>query len=161
MTEQHLRLSVPPPRTSTPRPLDLSEQTVFTAIADKLCYGGRGVGPPSKCPEFQSKLELALATRSDVFDLIVDALHRAARAVDLDVWLRALHDLEQTTFAAVSTVAAGAYLMVPSVRDAIGYRGQYRDRPGLTEAVDELTNGVLDPVIARGAIYVLPPTPRT
>jgi len=39
------------------------------------------------------------------------------------------------------------------VRARIGYPGQRRDPARFEEAVDQLSDGILDPVIARGPIY--------
>jgi len=56
-------------------------------------------------------------------------------------------------FQALSAVVAGAWLLVPAVRARIGYPGQRRDPARLEEAADQISDGILDPVIARGAIY--------
>jgi hypothetical protein len=53
----------------------------------------------------------------------------------------------------VSAVLAGAYLMVPEIRAAIGYPGQHRSHPPFDLAVEEIMDGILDPVIERGSIY--------
>jgi len=50
-------------------------------------------------------------------------------------------------------VIAGAWLLIPAVRERIGYPGQRRDPARLEEAADQISDGILDPVIARGPIY--------
>ena len=104
-------------------------------------------------------LGIALAARADAFEVIVQQLASAQRADDLGVWLRDLHDREQAAFQALSTVAAGAYLMVPAVRAALRYPGQPRSLPRHDEAADDIGDGILDPVLERGHFYV--PTPGT
>lgn len=146
------RLSVPPTRKIPPRPLTEQELATYTAIADILCHGGADAPPPSGCAEFPEKLALALATRHDVFDVVVRLLAQAPE--DLATWLRRLHAESPEEFVVLSTVAAGAYLLVPRIRAAIGYPGQRRDPAGLTEAADELEDGILDPVLERGHFYV-------
>ena len=152
------RLSVPPVRRDPPRPLTAVEQDVCARVADVLCTGpGTTVVRPSHSEEFQHQLDLAVATRCDAFDAFVAVVAAAGAADDLAVWLRALHASDRAAFDLLSTVVAGAYLMVPEVRAHVGYPGQHRDRPDLEQAVEELTDGILDPVIERGPIYV--PTP--
>lgn len=41
----------------------------------------------------------------------------------------------------------------PAVRARIGYPGQRRDPARLEEAADQISDGILDPVLARGPIY--------
>lgn len=161
MTDEALRLSVPRPRKFPVRPLTPLEQQTFTAIADELCRGNEQVPSASNCPEFHEKLDLAVATRSDAFDMIVEGLAKAAHATDIGTWLRSLNDEDPDSFIVLSTVAAGAYLLVPSVREAIGYKGQYHDVPGIMEAFEELDSGILDPVIGRGTIYVPSPSEQS
>ena len=60
-------------------------------------------------------------------------------------------------FQALSAVVAGAWLLTPSVRARIGYDGQRRRPAALTEAVDQLEDGILDDVMERGYFYI--PTP--
>jgi hypothetical protein len=57
----------------------------------------------------------------------------------------------------LSAVLAGAYLLVPEVKSAVGYPGQRRDPAGLEEAVDEISDGILDPVLERGHFFVATP----
>jgi hypothetical protein len=67
--------------------------------------------------------------------------------------LRALHADQPRQFQALSAVVAGAWLLVPAVRARIGYPGQRRDPARLEEAADQISDGILDPVLARGPIY--------
>lgn len=151
------RLSVPPPRTKLPRALTPDERDALVAIADVLLGPSERAEPPSRCPDYVDKLEVALATRSDSFDAILDTAAAGVAAEDLNAWLRDLHDSDAERFQVISTVLGGAYLMVPAVRDAIGYAGQRAEIPRLEEAVDQIMDGILDPVIERGHFYVEPP----
>ncbi len=71
----------------------------------------------------------------------------------IDQALRGLHAEEPGQFQALSAVVAGAWLLTPTVRARIGYPGQRRDPARLEEAVDQISDGILAPVIARGPIY--------
>ncbi|WP_213450669.1 hypothetical protein [Rhizomonospora bruguierae] len=151
------RLSVPPPA-RPPRPLTEAEQARYVAVADALCRGDQRVPPPSGCTEFPRRLHLALALRAEAFDAIVRALAAVpGTAEELEPWLRRLHDEDPAMFAALSTVAAGAYLLEPAVRAALGYPGQHPDPPAPDEALREIGDGILDPVRRRGPRYRLPP----
>jgi len=158
MNDANQRLSVPRIRKTLPRPLTEDELATLTALADTLCGPSNRVAPPSQHEEFQALLELALATRDDSFDAITAATAAARETEDREAWLRKLHDEEPKVFQALSAVLAGAFLMVPVVREAVGYPGQHRSPAKIEEAVDEISDGILDPVLERGHFFV--PTPK-
>ena len=54
----------------------------------------------------------------------------------------------------VSSVVVGAYLLSPEVRRLINYSGRGRNPIPIDQAAEELSDGILDPVIDRGNIYV-------
>jgi hypothetical protein len=157
MSARYDRLSVPPPCMKPPRDLTYAELEVYGKIADTLCPGKNGIRSPSSYPEFPAWLAVAVAARSDAFDMIVGLLKSAAAQHDLDAWLRALHEEDPVAFQALSTVAAGAFLMIPAIRQAIRYPGQGRNVPKIEEAADQLGDGILDPVIGRGHFCVATP----
>lgn len=157
MNAANARLSVPAPRTKLPRPLADSERDALVRLADVLLGPSERANPPSHCPEYSEKLELALATRSESFEGVVAAAVSVVDGSDIVGRLRDLHDTDPERFQVLSAVLAGAYLMVSSVRRAVGYPGQRADTPHLEEAVDEIMDGILDPVLERGHFYVAPP----
>lgn len=152
------RLSVPEPRLNLPRALASEEYDQLVVLADALCGPSDRAPLPSDCANFGEMLDLALSTRRDRFDDVIAAAESSRSAADTVAWLRALHDNDPGMFQVLSTVLAGAYLMVSVVRDAIGYPGQHRSPPRAEEAVDQIMDGILDPVIDRGFIFVDPPT---
>lgn len=152
------RLSVPRPRKAVPRPLDPNELAALTTLGDALCGPHEQVAPPSGQDEYPHWLEVALAARADSFELILELAAEAAAADDRDAWLRRLHQEQPASFQVLSAVLAGAYLMVPTVKAFVGYPGQRRDPAGIEEAVDQISDGILDPVIERGHFFV--PTPE-
>lgn len=157
MTTSSAKLSVPAVRRTVPRSMSETELATFTRLADVLCGPSERVAPPSEQAEFPHWLEVALAARSDSFDLLMALADQAARSDDLAAWLRQLHDTEGASFQVLSAVLAGAYLLVPEVKSAVGYPGQRRDPAGLEEAVDEISDGILDPVLERGHFFVATP----
>ena len=74
----------------------------------------------------------------------------------MDARLRELSRTDPDIFGKLSTVLAGAYLLVPEVKKAIGYPGQVRRYPPFDEAAEQILSGILDPVIARGPAFVAP-----
>ena len=148
------RLSVPP-KFVAPRPLTSTEVHTLRSIAD-LLIPAAGDNPAATAEVgFDACLARAIDARADAFEDIVafiEPLSGAAQEV-MDERLRTLHAELPQQFQALSAVVAGAWLLVPAVRQRIGYPGQRRDPARLEEAADEISDGILDPVIERGPIY--------
>jgi hypothetical protein len=148
------RLSVPP-KFAAPRPLTGAEIATLRAIADALIpASGRGPAATTE-PDFDTCLGRAVDARADAFDAITAILARLGGAAPevIDQALRKLHADQPATFQALSAVIAGAWLLTPTVRKRIGYPGQRRDPARLEEAADQISDGILDLVIARGPIF--------
>jgi hypothetical protein len=148
------RLSVPP-RFVSPRPLTEAELTTLRAIADVLIPQSGTEPAATSEPDLNDWLMRAVDARADAFDVITSILRRldGARPEAIDTALRDLHARSQREFQALTAVVVGGWLLVPAVRERIGYPGQRRDPARLEEAVDQISDGILDPVIARGPIY--------
>jgi hypothetical protein len=140
-----------PAAEQAPRPLSDDERTVLARVADTLIPGHAGAPPASAEPGFWDRMAVALDARADAFDAITSALEDLAPAAPDELWtrLQSLDTTQQTTFQALSAVITGAWLLTPGTRDRIGYRGQQSDKAGLEEAADEISSGVLDPVLER------------
>ncbi len=148
--------SVPRHRLSPPRPLRDDERATLLAAADLLIPDAPGRQGAGHAPDYARWLDCALAARSDAFEVIVGVAERL-RGMDRSAMLlelRVLSEAEAVVFHAVSSILAGAYLMVPSVREAINYPGQERKPAPFDEAAEQIMNGILDPVIERGPIYL-------
>lgn len=150
------RLSVPPRVTKPPRPLTDTELTTLLRIADTLIPESGPHPKASAAEQFQPYLQLALAARADVFDAVLTAVRTLTDVPDGELHgaLKKMWAEDKFTFDPLSSVIAGAYFMTPQVKKLIGYPGQHRDPAGLEDAANELETGILDPVIARGPIYV-------
>ena len=138
-----------------PRALTDRERRGFLAAADCLIPDGVLGARPSQQDSFRRWLDRALAARQDAFALVT-AL--AARLSDLSpenvqVELRLLAGRPGSGFDELSTIVAGAYLMVEQVREALGYPEQAARPPRFDEAAEEIMSGILDPVQERGAVY--------
>ena len=149
-----LRLSVPEPARRLPRPLSDAELTALLAIGDVLIPGTETMPALSAAPDIQRWIDRALAARRDVFDQLMSLAASLGQldSASLSAELRRLSDEQPASFEPLSAVLAGAYLMVPAVRRAIGYPGQVRSFPPFDQAADEITSGILDPVTERGWI---------
>lgn len=155
----HDRLSVPVRRPHV-RPLTDEERATLHRVADVLVPRAGGDPAATESLDFDRHLNTALEARSDAFDVIAALLTTAAdtRGPALIDLLRALASERRNEFQALSAVVAGAWLLSDSTRDRVGYRGQ-KSRPApVYEGTDELADGLLDPVIARGPIYRPTPT---
>ncbi len=154
MIDSH-RLSFPVAARRLPRSLSERELRGLMRSADVLIPGSGVDSPASQTPGFEAALLRALAARIDAFELIVVEGDRLGPLTDkeLAAELRRLAATEPATFQPLSTVLAGAYLLIPEVREAIGYPGQHREHAQFDEAANEIMDGILDPVIDRGPIY--------
>lgn len=155
MTELDLRLSVPQRIRRAPRQLSPEEWATLEAVADCLVPASGESPKASDAPGYRDWVGRALAARAEHFDVVVAALASlfALAASELRVRLEAMHGEQPEQFAVLSSVVAGAYLMVPVVREQIGYPGQGGAAPRMDEAAEQLEDGILDPVVARGPIY--------
>ena len=150
------RLSVPRRLTAPPHPLTRPQHAMLIAVADTLIPGAGDDPKASASPGYEVWLERSLAARADSLgelSRILDELAGPA-GVGLEQRLRGLHAAGGGRFHLLSSVVAGAYLMVPEVQRLIGYPGQHSSPPRADEAAEELSDGILDPVIRRGPIYV-------
>jgi hypothetical protein len=143
-------LSVPR-RPRAPRRLEDSERRTLVVIADALIPRTGSHPAASSAPDFQNKIDVALDARSDAFSVITARLAVLADVPDgaMLATLEALAGEDPATFQAISTVVAGAWLLTGDTRNRIGYHGPKVDKAGLEEAVDELTSGILDPVLEK------------
>lgn len=143
-----------------PRDFTPSELRTLNAIADVLIPASDEDPAPTSEPGFEQSLLVAANARADAFDAVAAVLDRLTGADDatIDRELRALSDADPDVFQPLSSIVAGAWLLLPAVRDRIGYPGQGRNVAPFDQIADELSTGILDPVIDRGSIYT--PAPK-
>lgn len=154
------RLSVPARRTRAPRELTDMEWATLLRIADCLIPAVPPNPKASAAENYREYLQLALGARSDAFERVVTALAELADTADDAMWdaLKDIWSRDRRTFDPLSAVVAGAYFMTPQVKALIGYPGQHRDPAPVEQAANDI-EGLIDPVIDRGPIYV--PTSRS
>lgn len=160
------QIPTPEPRLSTPakgrapRPLTTAERSKAAAIADFLVPRTKDHQGATDEEEFNDQLDRALDARSDAFEAVAGVLASLSDEASLDQVgerMRNLSDDDFETFHAVVSVVVGAWLMCSSVRERIGYPGQRAVTFAVDLGTEEITDGILDPVIERGAFYR--PTP--
>ncbi len=156
MSNETVRLSVPVRESTTPRKLSSDEVQALISVADVLCAGDGSLPLPSALPTYRKALATALVARIDAFWSVVNTLSAlpSGDGASLADHLRNMHSDRPEAFQPLSAIAAGAYLLTPEVSAAIGYEGQIRNYPGLEDAVDDLSDGILEPVIERGERYI-------
>lgn len=150
------RLSVPPRNTRPPRALTETELAALLRVADCLIPASGPNPKASDAEQYTSYLQLALAARADVFDVVVEGACKLSDIPEGQLWgaLKTMATADKSTFDPLSAVVAGAYFMTPQVMKLIGYPGQRRDPAPVELAADEIGSGILDPVLERGYIYV-------
>ncbi len=156
MTPNSQRLSVPQRHIRPPRELTESELATLLRVADCLIPADGPNPKASDAVDYTSYLQLALGARTDVFSAVISGLGKLAAVADSDLWdaLKQMSVDDKFTFDPLSSILAGAYFMTPQVKELIGYPGQHRDPAPLEQAADELSTGILDPVLERGYFYV-------
>jgi hypothetical protein len=152
-----MNVSVPPYRHTPPRALTPDEHRTALAVATALIPAGSAGLVASQLPDYERWLSRALAARADAFHAITRVLadFDGLDGAQLTTALRERH--EEPEIQAVCSVIAGAYLMSQGVRERIHYPGQHPNPPPFDEAADQIMDGILDPVVARGSIYTAAP----
>jgi hypothetical protein len=136
-----------------------AEREVLAAIADVLIPAGDGMPAAGAVDTAGAELDRVLAARPD----LAPALARIAGDVAGEAPEAAVRRLERERPGDLDTLLealAGAYYLAAEVRDRLGYHGQealtidvYSDLEAYIE------DGLLLPVIERGATYRATPRP--
>jgi hypothetical protein len=134
------------------------QYAILGAIADQLIPEAHGM-PSARDVIDEKRLRFVLAARPDLLEPLVAALDSglptdpAARTAALE------HDAPNNLAALVSTVVF-AYYTDKGVRDRLGYPGQQAITIQSWKYPQYLEEGLIDQVLARGAIWRDPSTGR-
>lgn len=150
------RLSVPKLRRRPRQPFGAEELRVLRLVADTLIPAVDGHPAGSAIKDFESLVGQAAAILDPQFDRLVALLKELAPVAPEQMWdrLRGMNDARNDDFYLLSLVVAAAYLHSPEMTQALGYPVPHQNPAGMFDAAEELESGILDPVIARGPIYV-------
>lgn len=135
-----------------------AERDVLLDVADVLVPATDSMPALRDVDSAGEWLNRACCARADILPDLQRALHALGDAPALPTALRRLHSEDRGAFDTVATIAAGAYYMVPRVRELIGYPGQVRTLAPLELAANELSDEIFDGAVSYGGSYRIAPT---
>ncbi|KUI29308.1 hypothetical protein [Mycobacterium sp. GA-2829] len=118
-------------------------KSVLLDIADVLIPGTDEMPSLRDADTSGEWLERTCAARADLLDELGAILDELVGA-DLPSVVVALHGNDRARFDVLATFVAGAYYMVPEVRELIGYPGQVRNAAPLDLAAEELGDDLFE-----------------
>lgn len=144
------RLSVSKPKKLPPRPFSAAEMATLRRVADTLIPPGDGVLSGAGIAEFDAQVTKAAAILDKKHDALLAGLQHLAGVPMSEMWdvLKGLSEAGDPGFDAISTVLVGAYLYSDEVKARLTYPVPHRNPPDFFDAADELSSGILDPVIS-------------
>lgn len=149
------RLSVSKPKKLPPRPLTAEEMATLRRIADTLIPPGDGLLSGAGVAEFDALATKAAAILDKTFDLLADILKRLENVPQDELWdvLKSLAEADDAGFNTVSTLLVGVYLYSDEVKAQLAYPVPHRNPPDFFDAAEELSSGILDPVMSGSFTY--------
>ena len=149
------RLSVSKPKKLPPRPFSADEIETLRQIADTLIPSGEGVLSGGSVAEFGALATRAAAILDKSFDTLTAVLERLAPVPQDALWdaLKGLSEEDDAAFYALSTLLVGVYLYSDEIKAQLAYPVPHRNPPDFFDAADELSSGILDPVMASDFTY--------
>ncbi|MEX2184238.1 MAG: hypothetical protein WEC14_07295 [Chloroflexota bacterium] len=148
--------------------LDAAEREVLAAVADRLIPAAHGMPSAAEVVD-DARLRFVLDARPDLLDPLRAAL-RQDLGKDVSVRLDTLGRDEPATLYALQLVIVAGYYTDRRVKDLIGYPGQMALELRSWEVPSYVDEGLIDAVLARGAVWrdpatgrraVVPDAPRT
>ena len=134
-----------------------SDRETFGAMADIIVPAWERMPSATAIGVHKGLLDAVLRARPDLTDGVKSAI-AACRTGSPSETVNALFQSDRNAFDAFTLAVTGAYYMDPTVRGLLGYPGQESPPYDPMETPDYLTDGLLERVTRRGAIYK--PTPR-
>lgn len=128
------------------------EREVLGRLADVLIPAGSEMPSASQAGVSEDLVDYVIRVRPD----IVSDLRRVltwADGKDPEAAVALLRAEDEDGFQTLSFVVAGAYLMDPRVKELLRYPGQEAKPVDPDDYISYVESGLLEPVIARGAIY--------
>jgi hypothetical protein len=136
---------------------DLSAQEVVLLgrISDVLLASSRGALVPSELPDFGAWTARAARARCRDLNLVTTALS-VVDADDVEGSLRRLDATPGDEFELIASIAVGAYTMHPDVMASVGYPLPQRAPIPFDQSADELSSGILDPIVENDRTLLRP-----
>lgn len=150
------RLSVSRHSEKLSTPFTTTELRILARVADTLIPGDETNLAGSAVGDFEGLVTKAAAILDGKHNTLPGILDTLKDVPEDDLWtfLEKLNADRPADFYILSTVIAAAYIYSPEMGEVLGYPRPHQNPPGLFEIADELSSGILDPVIERGPIYV-------
>jgi len=126
--------------------LTAAEIGLLGRVADVLLASSRGAPVPTELDEFNQWVVRAARARSRDAAVVTAAL-ATIDADDVEDSLRRLELARKDDFELIASIAVGAYTMHPTVMAAVGYPTPQRAPVPFDQSADELSSGILDPVL--------------
>jgi hypothetical protein len=126
--------------------LDPDQVELLARVSDVLLWSSRGALVPSRLDGFAEWTQRAARARCRDLDHVAAALS-AVDPADVEGSLRRLDAAAPDEFELISSIAVGAYTMHPDVMAAVGYPAPQRAPIPFDQSADELSSGILDPVL--------------
>jgi hypothetical protein len=121
-------------------------------LAEELIPEGEGMPSAGAADIAWGQLDKVLQVRPDLSGPLARALASEADS-PAEAWLQDLERRDPGAHEAVVLAILGGYYLHPAVRERLGYPGQRGEELRSDEYLEYVTEGLLDPVIERGAIY--------
>ncbi len=131
------------------------QRATLAAVADLMIPGDGEMPAASEAGIAAGLLDDVLRARPDLEQPLTALLERIARQAPDDALAAVQGDRSMEDLLAL--VVVGGYMMHPAVGTAIHYPGQQPQQVNPFDVHDVIDEGLLDPVVERGAIYR--PTP--
>ncbi|MBY5825866.1 hypothetical protein [Rhizobium leguminosarum] len=149
------RLSVSRPSAAPPRPFTEIELQTLRTVANTLIPPQDNFRSGSAVSNFDQLITKAAAILDKYFELLTNVLEELRVTPETEMWdrLKRLEAEDGETFYVLSTLIVGTYIYSDEIKSELNYPTPHRNPPGLFDAADELSSGILDPVIERGLIY--------
>ena len=137
-------------------PLSAHQLETLHVMAEWFMPAVNGYPTNAEADPDGSSLLLALDQLRPMLPAILRAADDAGRE-EVDTYLNRIDATQADTYELLRTLFVGRYLMCRPVWDKLGYTGKKPLPIGQIEFDNDFSDGILEPVIARGKIYR--PTP--
>jgi hypothetical protein len=150
------RLSVSRMSKAPPRAISAEEMATISRVADTLIPPGDRLLSGSAVTDFEALVTRAATILDKRFPDLVAALATLSTVPQDQLWgvLESMSAQNDPGFETLSTVIAGAYLYSHEIREQLNYPLPHRNPPDFFDAADELSSGILDPVMASDFTYI-------
>lgn len=138
--------------------LDADRRAAFVAVADRLIPAAHGM-PSAADIVGDVRLRFVLGARPDLLEPLMAAL-RPELGTDPSARLAALERAEPDHHAALVLAVVGGYYTDADVRERLGYPGQLAKQVEAWRYPEYLEEGLIQKVLARGAVWRDPATGR-